>query len=130
MKNYYKINEISKLCGIGPDSLRYYERIGVLTPRRDANKYRLYSLKDIYKLNLIRDLRSLNFSMAQIKEYLDSQTVGNTLDILCRERTCLEKQLLALKEKEAMINERIATLTAAQSIPSGRIRLKELPARY
>ena len=93
MKNYYKISEISKLYGIGPDSLRYYERLGILKPKRDTNQYRLYSLKDIYKLNLICDLRKLNFSMSQIKEYLDCQTVGNTLDILYREQELLKIQI-------------------------------------
>lgn len=44
MKDYYKINEISNLYGIGVDSLRYYEKIGVLIPRRDTNGYRLYGL--------------------------------------------------------------------------------------
>src|SRR5699024_11355869 len=79
MKDYYKINEISKLYGIGVDSLRYYERLGILKPRRDTNGYRLYSLKEMYKLNMIRDLRRLNFSMEQIKAYLEGQTVDNTL---------------------------------------------------
>ena len=47
MKDYYKINEISKLYGIGVDSLRYYEKLGILRPRRDTNGYRLYDLKDM-----------------------------------------------------------------------------------
>ena len=63
MKDYYKISEIARLYGIGVDSLRYYERLGILQPRRESNGYRLYSLKDMYKLNLIRDLRRLDFSM-------------------------------------------------------------------
>ena len=37
MKNYYKINEIAQLYGISTDSLRYYERLGILHPRRDTN---------------------------------------------------------------------------------------------
>ena len=56
MKDYYKINEIARLYGIGPDSLRYYERLGLLSPRRDTNGYRLYNLNDMYKLTVIRDL--------------------------------------------------------------------------
>ena len=47
MKNYYKIGEISKLYGIGTDSLRYYEELGILHPKRDSNGYRLYNLKDM-----------------------------------------------------------------------------------
>ena len=61
MKDYYKINEISKLYGIGVDSLRYYEKLGILRPRRDTNGYRLYDLKDMYKLTVIRDLRNWIF---------------------------------------------------------------------
>ena len=33
MKDYYKINEIARLYGIGVDSLRYYEKLGILKPR-------------------------------------------------------------------------------------------------
>ena len=63
MKDFYKISEISRLYGVGPDSLRYYERLGLLRPRRDEdNGYRLYSLRDIYKLSVIRDLRTLGRS--------------------------------------------------------------------
>ena len=34
MKEYYKIGEISKLYNIGTDSLRYYEEVGILKPKR------------------------------------------------------------------------------------------------
>lgn len=129
MKNYYKISEISKLYGIGPDSLRYYERLGILKPKRDTNQYRLYSLKDIYKLNLICDLRKLNFSMSQIKEYLDCQTVGNTLDILYREQELLKIQLQELAEREQVIKERIDALHAAKNIVPGYITIKTFPRR-
>lgn len=129
MKNYYKISEISRLYGIGPDSLRYYERLGILNPKRDTNQYRLYSLKDIYKLNIIRDLRNLNFSMAQIKDYLDHQTVDNTLDILYKERDFLKIQLQELKEKEKFIKERIDSLQMSKETKPDHIKIKHLPCR-
>ena len=78
MKEYYKISEIAKLYGIGADSLRYYEKIGVLRPRRAENGYRMYGLKDIYKLSILRDLRRLDFSVPQIREYLEQQSVGQS----------------------------------------------------
>lgn len=129
MKNYYKISEISKLYGIGPDSLRYYERLGILKPKRDTNQYRLYSLKDIYKLNLICDLRKLDFSMAQIKDYLNRQTVENTLDILHREQKLLTQKLTELQEKEQLISERIETLRKAEDIIPDCFVLKSFPRR-
>jgi len=93
MKNYYKINEISNLYNIGKDSLRYYEEIGILNPERDSNGYRLYSIQDIWKLNIIKDLRNLNFPMDVIKEYLDNKTVDNTLDILNEELDIIDKKM-------------------------------------
>lgn len=66
MKQYFKIGEISELYHIGADSLRYYEELGILTPKRGKNNYRLYSIHDIWRLNVIRDLRPLGFSMDRI----------------------------------------------------------------
>ena len=114
MKDYYKINEIARLYGIGVDSLRYYEKLGILKPRRDTNGYRLYNLKDMYKLNVIRDLRRLDFSMQQIKDYLEGQTVDHTL---------------ALLRQEQALQRRIAALTEARSIVPGAITLRTLPQR-
>ena len=85
MKDYYKIGEISKIYGIGRDSLMYYEDIGILKPFRDKNGYRMYKLSDIWRLNLIKELRSLNFPMKKIKEYLDDRNIESTKEILNKE---------------------------------------------
>ena len=101
MKDYYKINEIARLYGIGVDSLRYYEKLGILKPRRDTNGYRLYNLKDMYKLNVIRDLRRLDFSMQQIKDYLEGQTVDHTLALLRQEVQDNRNDARWLRERQA-----------------------------
>lgn len=92
MKNYYKIGEISKIYDIGRDSLMYYEKIGILNPFRDNNGYRMYSIRDIWKLNVIKELRNLNFPMKKIKEYLDNRSIDFTKNILIEEISLLEKK--------------------------------------
>ena len=129
MKDYYKIGEISKLYGIGADSLRYYEELGILSPKRDANGYRLYSLKDMYKLNVIRDLRLLDFPMAQIKEYLDGQSVENTLKTLRDEQALLQQKIETLQARQAAIRRRMASLQAAGSIQPGKFSVRQFPDR-
>ncbi|MGI5985419.1 MAG: MerR family transcriptional regulator [Clostridiales bacterium] len=129
MKDYYKISEISKLYGIGSDSLRYYEKIGVLKPRRDVNGYRLYGLKDVYKLNIIRNLRQLGFSMKQIKEYLDHQSIDNTLLLLQEEQELIQIQLEKLRAAEKTILNRITALKEASQIQTGVFTIKKYPAR-
>ena len=88
MKEYYKIGEISKLYSIGTDSLRYYEEIGILKPKRDDNGYRMYSINDIRTLNILRELRSIGFSMAEIKEHLADFNLKNPL--LCSKRKLMQ----------------------------------------
>lgn len=129
MKDYYKINEISKLYGIGVDSLRYYEKLGILKPRRDTNGYRLYDLKDMYKLTVIRDLRKLDFSMAQIKEFLDGQCVDNTLSLLREEQELLDAQMIEIIRRQMLIGKRISSLREAQRTEDGKIVLKRTGSR-
>lgn len=129
MKDYYKISEISKLYGIGADSLRYYEKIGVLNPKRDDNGYRLYSIKDIYKFNVIRDLRQLDFSMKQIKDYLDYQSVSNTLELLQEEQELIQKRLEALSAAKLSIRSRMDYLTNISKIKADEFTIKVFPER-
>jgi DNA-binding transcriptional MerR regulator len=110
MKNYYKINEISNLYNIGKDSLRYYEEIGLLKPERDKNGYRLYSIQDIWKLNIIKDLRNLNMPMEVIKDYLENKTIENTLDILNEEIAIINKKMEQLKMQKNTILSRMKSL--------------------
>jgi DNA-binding transcriptional MerR regulator len=51
MKQYYKIGEISEIYEIGKDSLIYYEELGIIKPSMGENGYRLYNIKDVWKLN-------------------------------------------------------------------------------
>ena len=130
MKEYYTVSEISRLYGIGIDCLRYYEKIGALSPRRGENNYRLYSLKDIYRLNVIRDLLMLGFSMKQIGEYLDCQNMESTLSMLEEEKKKVRQQRERLKRIEQAIEERVAHLEKYEKIEAGSYQCLHCPARY
>lgn len=96
IKDSYTISEVSLLFGMGIDSLRYYERLGIITPRRAANGYRLYELDDMYKLALIKDLRRLDVPMKAIKAYLDQQNLTSTLALLQDEERLLDERIGSL----------------------------------
>lgn len=114
-KRNYTISEISRLFGIGIDSLRYYERLGVVSPQRGSNGYRLYDLDDMYKLSLIKDLRRLDLPMKQIKDYLDRQTVASTRELLDRERCMLEERIAQLQNDLKTVQEHAHELDDAQN---------------
>ena len=102
---------------------------GILKPRRDTNGYRLYSLKEMYKLNMIRDLRRLNFSMEQIKAYLEGQTVDNTSTSSGRRPTWSRSSSGNSRPKAVLLEKRVATLEAARRVVPGVVARKTLPPR-
>ena len=110
MKDYYKIGEISKIYGIGRDSLMYYEDIVILKPFRDKNGYRMYKLSDIWRLNLIKELRSLNFPMKKIKEYLDDRNIESTKEILNKEIILIDEKIEELLSYKQNIMKRLDTI--------------------
>ena len=129
MERYYKIGEISAMYGIGVDSLRYYERLGLIHPIRSESGYRLYSVQDIWCLNVIRDLRGLDFSMEQIAAYLRSHTVDSTLTLLAQERRAITEKMAFLQKLQDNVTQRMQTIQDALAQPVDRITLHSYPAR-
>ena len=129
MKDSYTIHEIAALYGVGPDALRYYERLGLVRPRRAQNGYRIYDLNDIYRLTIIRDLRSLGVSMGRIGEYLEDLNVPNTLQLLDEEQRLIREKMRALRAAESAIRARVRHLQACAAVKDGGISLVGLPPR-
>lgn len=109
-RKYYKMGELSKIYKLGRDSLKYYEKLGLINPTRDKNTYRLYTIKDICNLNLIKELRSLDFSMQRIKEYLTDRNVNTTKKMLQEELTLIDQKLETLLIHKDRIKKRIHTI--------------------
>lgn len=109
-KEYYKIGEISALYDIGTDSLRYYEEIGILHPRRDDNGYRMYSIRDIRTLNILRELRSIGFSMSEIKEHLADFDLQKTLSLFQREIDVIDEKQSELARLRNQLSGRISEI--------------------
>ncbi len=124
MQRYYKIGEIAALYGIGTDAIRYYEELGLICPARGENGYRLYSIQDLWRLNVIRDLRELGFSMQDIGNYLNRQSVDTTLSLLRQELESVERKQLALKRLQRSVERKISALEQARSLPVGVVEKK------
>ena len=63
----WKIGEISTLTGFSPDTLRFYEKSGLLSQvGRTASGVRLYSAQNLSVLNFIKRAKSMNFSLDEI----------------------------------------------------------------
>jgi DNA-binding transcriptional MerR regulator len=65
------IGQLAKRGGVGIDTVRYYERSGLLTPRtRLASGYRRYGDTELARLRFIRRAQGLGFTLKEIKQLL------------------------------------------------------------
>jgi len=71
-KKYYHISNVSRMYNIHPQTLRLYEREGLLKPSRSEGNTRLYSDEDLKRLELILDLtRDMGINLAGIEVILN-----------------------------------------------------------
>lgn len=70
-----RIGELASRSGISAETLRYYEREGLLPPpRRGDNGYRLYSSDNLERIAFIRRAKAVGFTLDEIRELLSFDT--------------------------------------------------------
>ncbi len=75
-RHFLRSSELAKLAGVSTDTLRHYERVGVLSARRSTNGYREYSLDAIERLRLIRSALAVGFTLAELGKIFEVRNRG------------------------------------------------------
>lgn len=100
------IGKVAKQAGVGIDTVRFYEREGLLPEARRAESgYRLYSLDDVDRLRFIRRAKTLGFSLEEIAELLRLNAAkGSRSDVkrLAQRRLAGELVAAAQQRQEAL----------------------------
>ena len=109
-----RIGELAQATGTKAETIRYYEREGILPPadRTDSN-YRDYSPGHLATLTFIRRARELGFGMAQVRQLLD---LSDRADKPCEEVD------LMVEDQLAEVNRKIADLMRLRSELSQMLR--------
>ena len=98
-----KIHELSKQSGIHLETIRYYEKMGLMPePKRLANGYRDYDEASLKQLKFIKTCRVLDFSLAEIKYFNALKTQQSQH---CEVDSMLAKHLVSVEEKIAELTE-------------------------
>lgn len=67
--------ELAKRCGVNRETIRYYERVGLLPePSRTASGYCLFQDTAIERIHFIKQAQSVGFSLEKLKMLLEPQT--------------------------------------------------------
>ena len=111
----YLISVAARLCDMHPQTLRMYERMGLIRPQRVNRKNRLYSEADIERLRQIQRLtRDLGVNLAGVEIILD---LLDRVEKLQQELETLHAQM------EQMVQERVQQVLAErQTLPARVVR--------
>lgn len=114
----YSILQMAKLAGISTRTLRYYDKIGLLTPLRNpASGYRIYREAEVDLLQQILFYKELGFELSAIEEIVKSPDFNCT--------AALHEHLKRLEEKEANIRLLIDTVKKTIQKEEGTIQMTD-----
>ncbi len=108
-----KISEVSERYGISLDTLRYYERIGLIPPvNRSASGVRDYSEIDIRRIEFIKCMRSAGLPIGALIEYFrlvqqGDQTIEARREILKEQREQLAVRVAEMQKMLDMLDRKI-----------------------
>ena len=109
-----RIGELAERTGCNIQTIRYYERVGLLPhPPRSAGRYRLYEIEDVRLLAFVRRARELGFSLDEIRallalsaEHSDS-TCGEVRELAARHLANVRVKIADLREMERALTEAV-----------------------
>lgn len=103
-KKQLSIMEFSRLTGIKRDNLRFYDRIGLLSPdNRGENNYRYYSRRQLSEAYLILGLRGLGVGIEDIKAYAVKRTPENVLALFAQQDARIKAEIQQLQQTRLMM---------------------------
>ncbi len=118
MEIFMKIAEVSKKYNISIDTLRYYEKIGLLPHiNRDKNGNRQYSDYDCLYIDAVKLCREIGFSIDDIREQISLFNEG--------EHTVVKIKEMFIKQRY-ILNEKISKLEKIILCIDSRIKNKEI----
>ncbi len=133
MKNFYSIGEAAKSANMTTETLRHYDRIGLVEPsyKDEWTGYRYYSKTDIILLNIIQMLRYMEIPLAEIKNAFMYNDLEKVVDFFKKAEDTADKRMAQLKQAKIRIQrarkDYECKLSLRQDI-TGTI-IKEIPKR-
>lgn len=104
MDKLFTIGKLSELTGVSARSIRHYERLGLLDNiSKSESGYRLFDVKHVAKLQQIKLLMSLGFTLSEISEILNEDENMKTAKLFDSKLSVLNKRLHELHRQTGML---------------------------
>lgn len=105
----YLIGELAEQCGINKETIRYYERMGIISePSRTNSGYRMYPSEAVDRIRFIKRMQELGFSLSEIHKLLgvvdkDDERCKHMYDFVTKKIDEVRKKVKDLKRIEHML---------------------------
>lgn len=107
MEWYLSVGQTSRLFNISSETLRHYDRKGILKPIIDENNgYRYYTWKEMEVLDLILEGKYLEIPLKDIKESLDKNSAQGQLDLIEYQEKVIDEKIRHLEKLKKGVCER------------------------
>ena len=105
MKKYFSVGEAAKAVHTTSETLRHYDRIGLVKPSRkdEWTNYRYYTEQDIVRLNTVRALQVMDLSLQEIKKVLEYDDLEKIVDFLRQAEKKADQKIEALEYSKLKI---------------------------
>ena len=105
MKNYFSIGEAAKEAHTTSETLRHYDRIGLVKPGKkdEWTNYRYYTEQDIVRLNTVRALQLMDLPLREIKKVLEYDDLEKIVDFLIQAEKKADEKIEALQYSKSKI---------------------------
>lgn len=120
MKNY-TVKQVSELLKIPKDTLIYYDKLEIVQPQRGDNGYRYYSKQDIDELKFVEVAKSNDFSLKEIKRYIEFQRQPS-MEGFQWQREDMRKKRAQLSNKLKDIQAMIDLLDVVDNLMEQKVR--------
>ncbi|MFD2165318.1 Cd(II)/Pb(II)-responsive transcriptional regulator [Thalassotalea euphylliae] len=117
-----KIGELSKTTGCSIQTIRYYEKEGLLsTPERTEGNYRLYGERALKELEFIKHCRSLDIPLIDVKRLIElknkpEESCASVNALIEQQLTLVNKRMRELKALKAELQQMASSCTTENTV--------------
>ncbi len=132
-ENLLSITELAKLRQVTSETLRYYDRIGLITPDYvdPQTRYRYYSIRQYEKLGTIKELRQLGMSIHDITDYFSGRNLRKSHQLLLHQLELLEEEIRKQQLLSEILRRKLHFLSEITPPPPvDKVFCRAFPQRY
>lgn len=130
--NYLTIGQMAELNHISTQTLRLYDKKGLLSPayQDDSNGYRYYHIDQCERLDFIHTMKICGMSLEQIRDHLNNSSTDELCEVLAHQEQKLSREIDEMAGNLCTIRRFSSNLNRMKALPpKGEVILEYMPSR-